>query len=47
MKPAIFGFEIFGNGLQIIKSEFNSLSDPNDPFWDLAVERIKKVDEQL
>lgn len=28
-------------------SEFNSLSKPDEPFWDLAVEQIKKVDKRL
>ena len=28
-------------------SEFNSLSNPDDQFWDLAVEQIKKVDSRL
>ncbi|MGD0859047.1 MAG: hypothetical protein ABR912_06980 [Terracidiphilus sp.] len=29
------------------QSEFNSLSSPDEPFWDRAVEQIKKVDERL
>ena len=28
-------------------SEFNSLSNSDEPFWDLAVEQIKKVNERL
>jgi hypothetical protein len=27
--------------------EFNSLSNPEDPFWDIAVELIKKIDGRL
>jgi hypothetical protein len=27
--------------------EFNSLSKPDEPFWDLALEQLKKLDERL
>jgi hypothetical protein len=29
------------------ESEFRSLSKPDEPFWDLALEKIKTVDERL
>jgi hypothetical protein len=29
------------------QSEFNNLSKPDEPFWDVALEQIKKVDERL
>jgi hypothetical protein len=28
-------------------SEFNSLSNPDEPFWDIALDQLKKVDKRL
>jgi len=29
------------------RSEFNVLSNPDEPFWDLALQQIKRIDERL
>jgi len=29
------------------QSKFNKLSNPDQPFWDLALDQLKKVDERL